>query len=108
MLNYGWIIPAVPAVAFVLILFFGKHLPKKGAEIGITALGASFVLSCVAVYQWIDRVETASGGHETLRALGRSRQARAGTRDFEIARRADDRPIAHTFNSLSRSGGPAA
>jgi NADH-quinone oxidoreductase subunit L len=71
-LNYGWIIPAIPAVSFLLILFFGKHLPKKGAEIGIAALGTTFVLSCVAVYQWIDRVESASGGHETLRALGRS------------------------------------
>jgi NADH-quinone oxidoreductase subunit L len=71
-LNYGWIIPAVPAVSFLVILFFGKHFPKKGSEIGITALGATFVLSCIAVYQWINRVETASGGHQTLRALGRS------------------------------------
>ena len=62
MLNNGWIIPAIPAVSFVLILFFGKHLPRKGADLGIAAVGASFILSCVAVYQWIDRVETASGG----------------------------------------------
>src|SRR4051812_20899959 len=47
-------------------------MPKKGAEIGILAVGASFVLACVAVYQWIDRVESATGGHESgLRALGR-------------------------------------
>ena len=72
MLNNGWIIPAIPAVSFLLILFFGKHCPKKGSEIGITALVASFVLSCVAVYQWIDRVESASGGENGLRALGRS------------------------------------
>ncbi len=72
MLNYGWIIPAVPAVSFFLILLFGKKMPKKGSEIGIFAVGASFVLSCVAVYQWIDRVESATGGHESgLRALGR-------------------------------------
>ncbi len=72
MLNYGWIIPAIPAVSFFLILFFGKRMPKKGAEIGILAVGASFVLACVAVYQWIDRVESATGGHESgLRALGR-------------------------------------
>ena len=31
--------PAIPAVSFVLILFFGKRLPRKGAEIGIAALG---------------------------------------------------------------------
>ena len=72
MLNYGWLIPAIPALSFVLILFFGRHLPRKGSELGIAAVGASFILSCVAVYQWIDRVETASGGKESgLRALGR-------------------------------------
>ncbi len=72
MLNYGWIIPAIPAVSFLAILFFGKHFPKKGSWIGVGAVGASFLLSCVAVYQWIDRVETASGGKESgLRALGR-------------------------------------
>ena len=59
MLNYGWIIPTVPAVSFFLILFFGKRLPKQGSEIGILAVGASFVLSCVAVYQWIQRVDDA-------------------------------------------------
>ena len=42
MLNYGWIIPAIPAVSFILILLFGKHFPKKGSEIGIAALSASF------------------------------------------------------------------
>ena len=38
MLNYGWLIPAIPAVSFVLILFFGKHLPRKGSELGILAV----------------------------------------------------------------------
>jgi NADH-quinone oxidoreductase subunit L len=71
-LNYGWLIPAIPAVSFVLILFFGRHLPRKGSELGILAVGASFVLSCVAVYQWIQRVDDATGGKAgAFRALGR-------------------------------------
>jgi NADH-quinone oxidoreductase subunit L len=71
-LNYGWIIPVIPAVSFFLIIFFGKRLPRQGSEIGIFAIGSAFVLSCVAVYQWIDRVESATGGKEGgLRALGR-------------------------------------
>jgi NADH-quinone oxidoreductase subunit L len=71
-LNSGWIIPAIPAISFALILFFGKRLPRKGSEIGILAVGSAFVLSCVAVYQWIDRVENATGGKASgLRALGR-------------------------------------
>jgi NADH-quinone oxidoreductase subunit L len=61
-LNYAWIIPVIPAVSFALILFFGKRLPRHGSEIGITALAASFVLSCVAVGQWIDRIESRGEG----------------------------------------------
>jgi NADH-quinone oxidoreductase subunit L len=39
--EHAWIIPALPFAAFFLILFFGKRMPKKGAEIGIiAALGA--------------------------------------------------------------------
>jgi NADH-quinone oxidoreductase subunit L len=70
-LSNAWLIPAIPAVSFFLILFLGKRLPLRGAEIGITAVGASFVLSLVAVFQWIDRVENATGHSEGLRALAR-------------------------------------
>jgi len=76
MLDNVWIIPLIPAVSYLLILFFGKRMPKKGAEIGIAALGAAFVLACITVMQWIDRVEAAvskEGGAATgLGALGRS------------------------------------
>ncbi len=71
MLDYAWIIPALPAVSFLLILFFGKKMPLRGAEIGIGAVGAAFLLSVVAVFQWIDRVDNATGKNEGLRALGR-------------------------------------
>ena len=47
MLNYAWIIPAIPAVSFFLILFFGKRLPQQGRRRSASlAVGASFVLSC--------------------------------------------------------------
>jgi NADH-quinone oxidoreductase subunit L len=77
-LSNAWIIPALPAVSFILILFFGKKLPGRGAELGIAAVGASFVLSVVAVIQWIDRVENATGHSEGLRALGRGLFAAQG------------------------------
>jgi NADH-quinone oxidoreductase subunit L len=70
-LDYAWIIPALPAVSFLLILFFGKRMPLRGAEIGIGAVGTAFVLSVVAAFQWIDRVESATGHSEGLRAFGR-------------------------------------
>ncbi|MGH9014256.1 MAG: NADH-quinone oxidoreductase subunit L [Acidimicrobiia bacterium] len=78
MLRNAWLIPLLPALSFVAILLFGKRLPRKGAEIGVGAVGASFVLACVAAVQWIDRVEGAEGGHEGLRAFGRGLLANKG------------------------------
>jgi NADH-quinone oxidoreductase subunit L len=69
MLENAWIIPALPAVSFVVILFFGKRLPKKGAEVIIAAVGASFVLSCVTAVEWINRVNDANSGEHGLGAF---------------------------------------
>ncbi len=55
MLENAWIIPAITFVSFWIILFFGKRLPRGGSEIGVAALVLTFVLSCVAVFQWVDR-----------------------------------------------------
>jgi NADH-quinone oxidoreductase subunit L len=71
MLRNAWIIPLLPAASFVLILLFGKRLPWKGAELAVGAVGASFVLSCITVVQWIQRVDDHEA-HETLRGLGHS------------------------------------
>src|SRR6185503_5346038 len=54
MLEHAWLIPALPAIAFFVITFVGKRMPKHGAELGILATGTSFVLSCIAAAQWID------------------------------------------------------
>jgi len=48
-----WLIPLIPAISFFLILFFGKKLPKKGAEIGILSIGSTAVMALVAASQWI-------------------------------------------------------
>ena len=50
------IIAATLAVAFVLILFFGKRMPRKGSEIGIAAVGIAFVLAIATNVQWFDHV----------------------------------------------------
>ena len=70
-LDKAWLIPLIPALSFVVILLFGKRMPRHGSEVGITAVGASFVLACGAAEQWIHRVQNASGG-SALSALGRS------------------------------------
>ncbi len=51
--EQAWLIPLLPALSFVVILFFGKKLPKGGSESGIFAVGASFVISVLVAADWI-------------------------------------------------------
>jgi NADH-quinone oxidoreductase subunit L len=52
-LRNAWLVPAIPAVCFFLILFFGKRSPGEGAGIGIVGVGASFGLSVLTAAKWI-------------------------------------------------------
>ena len=54
MLRNAWVIPALPVLSFVLILFFGRRLPGKGHELGLAAVGGALLLSVVALVQWVD------------------------------------------------------
>jgi NADH-quinone oxidoreductase subunit L len=62
-LEHAYVIPAVPAASFVVILAVDKRLPFKGAEVGIASIVTSFVLACLTGVAWIQRVN-AGGGHE--------------------------------------------
>ncbi len=98
MLDSAWIIPVIPVVSFLLILFFGKKMPRGGSEIGIVALGSTFVLSCVTAVQWFSRVEDASGGAaEAVRAFGKGLMLRSGEE-------AVVKPVVHTV-TWWRNGG---
>ena len=44
-LQNVWLIPLIPAMSFIGILFFGKRLPRGGSELGIAALAIAFLLS---------------------------------------------------------------
>jgi NADH-quinone oxidoreductase subunit L len=70
-LENAWLVPLIPAVSFVVILLLGKRFPRGGSEVGIVAVGASFVLSCGAALAWIDRLKD-GGSHSALGLLGRS------------------------------------
>jgi NADH-quinone oxidoreductase subunit L len=59
-LENAWVIPIIPAVAFVLIIFFGKKMPMKGSEFGVASMLASLVLAVGAAWQWIQRVDGVS------------------------------------------------
>ena len=53
MVRFSWIIVVLPLVSFFVILLFGKRMPRGGAEVGIVAVLASFVLSLlVASHFW--------------------------------------------------------
>ncbi len=53
-LENAWIIPLLPALSFVGILFFGKRMPNKGSELGLAAVGLAFVLSVLTGIAWMD------------------------------------------------------
>ena len=63
-LDHAFLIPIIPAVAFVIIIFFGKRLPMKGSEVGIASMVASLVLAVGTTVQWVQRVNSV-GGEET-------------------------------------------
>ncbi len=64
MLDHAWIIPLIPAASFLIILAFGKRLPRGGAEVGIAAVGACLVLAVVTNVQWFDHVDDAEHAAE--------------------------------------------
>jgi len=69
-LENAWIIALLPALSFFIILFFGKRMPKKGAEVGIAAVGISFVLAVLTGFAWIDHRDNVEfGGAATEHAV---------------------------------------
>jgi NADH-quinone oxidoreductase subunit L len=56
-LEHAWLIPVIPAIAFAVIIGFGKKLPMKGSEVGIVSMVASLVLAVGTTWQWIQRVD---------------------------------------------------
>ena len=100
MLDYAWIIPVIPAVSFALILFFGKKMPRQGSEIGIISVLATFVLSCVAAVEWIQRVNDAAGkeGMGVLSAFGKGFILHGGEHEAVVA------PVIHSVTWWQNGG----
>jgi NADH-quinone oxidoreductase subunit L len=97
-------VPLIPAVSFAIILFFGKRFPKGGSEIGIVALGASWVLSVGALFQWIHRVNQASdasGALGTVKAFASSLKLAATSSGEHLA---PVQPIVHSLTWFQSGG----
>ncbi len=56
-MEQAWLIPALPAAAFVILLLAGKYLPRGGDFIAIGAIAASFVLFFPVLADLLDVVE---------------------------------------------------
>ena len=54
-LTHAWIIPALPALGFVLTLLFGKRVlgPQRAHLIGVPLVGVAFVLALLTAGAWI-------------------------------------------------------
>ncbi len=70
-----FLVPLLPALSFFVILFFGKRLVGKwkydGAEIGVAAVGGSFVLGLWSLFEWISLTGSEGESEEAMGALGR-------------------------------------
>ena len=89
MSDYAWLIPLLPAVSAAIIIFFGKRMPKKGAEVGIAAIVLALGLSvAVAADVFSHNFDTAAhtpivhheeeGGHAEDEAAHTSAEAEHG------------------------------
>ncbi len=61
LLRNAWLIPLLPALSFLGILFFGKRMPRKGSELGIAAVGIAFVLAVLTGLAWLDHRDNYHG-----------------------------------------------
>ncbi len=50
-IEYAWLIPIIPLVAFLVIGFFGHRTPEGGGYIAVGAAGLAFVLSALVGYE---------------------------------------------------------
>ena len=83
-LDHAWLIPLIPAIAFFVIIGYGKKLPRGGSEVGIAAMFASFVIAAGTAYQWIQQV-----GEETPAHVKEWDWASIGSLKFSIGSRID-------------------
>jgi NADH-quinone oxidoreductase subunit L len=101
-LDNAWLVPLIPAVSFVVILLFGRRFPRHGSEIGVAAVGASFVLACGAAIAWIQHLRDAGEEGSVVHALGRS-VGRLAAEEGE-AKEAAVQPIVHSVTWFQNGG----
>ena len=76
-LRNAWLIPLLPALSFVGILFFGKRLPRGGSELGIAALGVALLLSVCTGLAWMSHRDDYHGQETHLSVVAVDHDGRA-------------------------------
>ena len=76
-LRNAWLIPLLPALSFVGILFFGKRLPRGGSELGIAALGIALLLSVCTGLAWMSHRDDYHGKETHLSVVAVDHDGRA-------------------------------
>ncbi|WP_051063322.1 NADH-quinone oxidoreductase subunit 5 family protein [Ilumatobacter nonamiensis] len=65
-----WLVALIPAVAFALIMMFGKKMPNGGSEFGLASMAASLVIATGAGIQWMARVNSGDAEEGGEHAIG--------------------------------------
>ncbi|MEX0784709.1 MAG: NADH-quinone oxidoreductase subunit L [Dehalococcoidia bacterium] len=52
--EQAWLLAAIPAGMFLVLVLFGRYLPRQGDYLGILAIGASFVLFFPVLVDFLD------------------------------------------------------
>ncbi|MFQ5761579.1 MAG: NADH-quinone oxidoreductase subunit L [Candidatus Bathyarchaeia archaeon] len=60
-LEYAWLIPALPLIAFTLVPLVGHKLPHGGGHIGIASVGASLIVSSLLFLEVMNGVDLLTG-----------------------------------------------
>jgi NADH-quinone oxidoreductase subunit L len=69
MVQYSWLIPLFPLIAFMLLLAFGRQMKESSAYIGIGATLASFVLAILVLLEGLGSSAEQFYFHSTMRWL---------------------------------------
>jgi NADH-quinone oxidoreductase subunit L len=56
--EVAWLIPIIPLVSFLVIILVGKRMPMRGADIGVLAVGISFLMSILVFLDFVGDAET--------------------------------------------------
>jgi len=107
LLRNAWLIPLLPALSFLGILFFGKRMPRKGAELGIAAVGIAFVLAVLTGLAWLDHRDNYHG-EETHLAVAAVEHHGEISHDDHHDDHHDDSHDEHAASGHSESGHHAA